>query len=93
MNHTTVTLPTRVIPGSSRNQIVGWLDKTLKIKVTVPAERGKANAAVELTLAKALGIPAKYAQVTKGKTSTQKVIEITGLLESEVYRRISKSLD
>ncbi|MDD3647063.1 MAG: DUF167 domain-containing protein [Candidatus Dojkabacteria bacterium] len=37
-------LKIRVIPNSSKNQIVGWIDdETLKVKISAPAEKGKAN--------------------------------------------------
>ena len=36
-------LNVKVGPGSSRNQIVGWLGDALKIKVTAPPEKGKLN--------------------------------------------------
>jgi uncharacterized protein (TIGR00251 family) len=36
----------KVVPGSSRDQIMGWLGDPLKIKVTAPPEKGKANEAV-----------------------------------------------
>lgn len=39
-------LAVKVVPGSSRDQIVGRLGDALKIKVTAPAEKGKANTAV-----------------------------------------------
>ena len=83
-------MPIKVIPGSSRNCIAGWLGETLKVRVTAPAERGKANAAVELTIAEALGLSKKCARVVTGKTSPRKIVEIVGLSEFEVYRRLSK---
>ena len=63
---------------------------TLKVRVTARAERGKANAALEATIAEALGIPVEFARVIRGKTSPRKIVEILGLSESEVYRRLSK---
>ncbi|MGI9178416.1 MAG: DUF167 domain-containing protein, partial [Pirellulales bacterium] len=39
-------LRVKIVPGSSRNEIVGWLGDALKIKVTAPPEKGKANDAV-----------------------------------------------
>ncbi len=43
-----------------------------------------------MTIAEALGVSKKCAQVIAGKTSPRKVVEIVGLSESEVYRRLSK---
>ena len=70
--------------------MAGWLGDTLKVRVTAPAERGKANAAIEAILAEALDISSASARVVAGKASPRKVVEITGLSEVEVYRRLSK---
>ena len=80
----------KVVPGSSRDRIGGWLGETLKVRVTAPAERGKANAAVEAILAEALGVSKERARVVRGRTSQRKLVEVVGLSESEVYRRLSK---
>jgi uncharacterized protein YggU (UPF0235/DUF167 family) len=66
------------------------LGDTLKVRVTAPPERGKANVAVEATIAEALGISIDSARVIRGKSSPRKIVEILGLSESEVYRRLSK---
>ncbi len=84
-------LQVKVVPGASRNGIAGWLGETLKVRVTAQPERGRANAAVEATIAEALGISTKSARVIHGKTSPRKIVEILGLSEREVYRRLSKS--
>ena len=83
-------LPIKVVPGSSRTGIAGWLGETLKVRVTAPPERGKANAAVEATISEALGVSAECVRIVTGQTSARKVVEITGLTESEVYRRLSR---
>jgi uncharacterized protein len=87
---TTVQLLIKVVPASSRNCIAGWLGDTLKVRVTAPPERGKANAAVEATIAEALGISIASARVIQGRTSPRKIVEILGLSEAEVYRRLSR---
>jgi len=86
-------LPLKVIPGSSRDCIAGWLDDTLKVRVKAPAEHGKANTAVEKIVANALGVSNKNALIIKGKTSARKIIEITGLSESDVYQKLSESVN
>ncbi len=55
-----------------------------------PAERGKANAAVEKLLSEALGVPKGCARIVAGNTSARKTVEISGLSESEVRERLSK---
>jgi uncharacterized protein YggU (UPF0235/DUF167 family) len=87
---TTVQLLIKVVPASSRNCIAGWLGDTLKVRVTAQPERGKANAAVEATIAEALGISIASARVIQGRTSPRKIVEILGLSEAEVYRRLSR---
>jgi uncharacterized protein len=85
-------LPIKVVPGSSRDCIAGWLGDILKIRVRAPAEHGKANASVEEIVAKALGVPKECARILAGKASPRKVVEISGLSEGEVRCRLSKAL-
>ncbi len=86
----TMKLPVKVVPGSSHNAIDGWLGEALKVRVTAPAERGKANTAVEKLVADALGVPRRQARVVTGAASARKIVEIDGLSESEVRSRLSK---
>jgi len=84
-----IKLQIKAIPGSSRDCVAGWLGNTLKVRVTASAERGKANAAIETIVAEELGVPRACARVVAGKTSPRKVLEIDGLSEAEVYRRLA----
>lgn len=84
----TIQLQVKVIPGSSRTCVAGWLGKVLKVRVRPPAERGKANQAVEKTVSQALGVSGGCVRILKGLTSSRKVLEITGLSEAEVYERL-----
>jgi uncharacterized protein (TIGR00251 family) len=86
-----IKLRIKVVPSSSRNAIDGWLGDTLKVRVTAPPERGKANAAVETIIADAIGVPSQNVRVASGQTSARKIVEIVGLSEAEVHRRLEKS--
>jgi uncharacterized protein len=86
----TIKLRIKVVPGSSRDGIAGWLGDTLKVRVRAPAERGKANTAVEEILAGALGVPTECARIVAGGASARKVVEIAGLSEAEIHHRLSK---
>lgn len=67
------------VPGSSRDQIVGWLGDSLQGKVTTPPERGRANEAVVSLLAEQLELPADAVAVASGHSSPANVIAINGI--------------
>jgi uncharacterized protein (TIGR00251 family) len=83
-------LRVKVVPGSSRDAIAGWLGEALKVRVRAPAERGKANASVEKIVADALGVPMACARIVAGRTSARKTLDVSGLSEADVHRRLSK---
>ncbi len=82
-------LSLKIVPGSSRDVIVGWLGDDLKIKVRAKAEQGKANAAVEKVLAKTLGLSLKDVQITAGKTASRKTVEIAGIDAAELNEKLN----
>ena len=51
------TIDVKVLPRSSKDEIVGKKDGVYKIKLTAPAIEGKANKALLKLLAKKLGLP------------------------------------
>lgn len=81
-------LSVKVVPKSSRNAVAGWVGETLKICVTAPPEKGKANAAVEAVLAEALGLPNERVCIVAGLASPRKTVQIDGLNDDEVRRRL-----
>jgi uncharacterized protein len=66
----------KVVPKASRDEVAGWLGERLKLRVSAPPERGKANAAVEKLLAKVLGLPPSAVRVVAGMTAPLKSVEI-----------------
>ena len=85
-------LAVKVVPGASREGIAGWLGDTLKVRVTAPAEQGKANAAVEALLAEALGIAKNRVRIASGTASPRKIVEIAGLSEDEMRSRLEQGI-
>jgi uncharacterized protein YggU (UPF0235/DUF167 family) len=73
--------------------VAGWLGDVLKVRVTAPAERGRANAAVEELLAAALGVPRESVRIVAGTASARKVAVISGLSETEARRRLPRGTD
>lgn len=65
----------RVTPKASRNMIKRQ-DGMLRVYVTVVPEDGKANAAVQKLLAKALGLAKSRLSLIRGHTSRDKVFRV-----------------
>jgi hypothetical protein len=63
----------KVVPGSSRDEVVGWLGDALKIKVTAPPQKGRANEAVDLAMVADGGL------VLGDEVEELEVVQATGL--------------
>jgi hypothetical protein len=72
--------------------IVGWQDTTLRLRVTAPPVDGAANTAVTRLLAEALGVPPSSIRVVRGLHGRSKIVEITGLGQTEMQRRLDLML-
>lgn len=66
----------RVLPRSSRNEIVGQMaDGTLKVKLTAPPVDGKANEALIELLSEEYHVSKSKITIVKGLTSKNKTIK------------------
>lgn len=81
-------LKVRVQPNASRNQVDGYEDGILRLRVTAPPMEGKANAGLISLLAKALGVSKSKVEIVRGHGSRNKVVAVDTLTEHEVRRRI-----
>ena len=87
-------LAVRVQPKARSAGLVGWMaDGTLKLKVSEPAEDGRANRAVEALLADVLAVPVAAVQVVRGRSSRAKVVEVEGLDRAAIAARITAALE
>jgi uncharacterized protein YggU (UPF0235/DUF167 family) len=66
----------RATPRANRDEVVGWRGSQLCVRVTAAPEMGRANAAVEKTVANALGVPKSAVRVVKGHSARMKVLEV-----------------
>jgi uncharacterized protein (TIGR00251 family) len=87
-HHEGTLLAVKVVPGASREKIVGPLGERLKVTVRKPPEKGAANAAVCQLLAKALGLREADVAVIRGEVRPEKDIVVRGLAPEEVMRRL-----
>lgn len=73
-----VLLKLKVLPRSSRCEIVGRHGDALKIKVTAPPLEGRANEEIVEFLAETLGIKKGRLAIVAGHKSQQKTVAIAG---------------
>jgi hypothetical protein len=83
-----VQFAVRVIPGASKNEVVGIQDGALKLKLTAPPVEGKANRACVDFLAGLLRLRRSTLSITSGEKSRKKTITAAGLSAAELQSRL-----
>lgn len=68
----------RVSPGASRARVIGEHAGAVKISVSAPPEKGKANSAVVKLLAKVMGVDRKSLVIISGQASRDKRLLLAG---------------
>lgn len=71
-------LEVKVVPHSSKNEIVRWEEGRLVVKVRGVPEKGKVNANLIAFLAKTWGIAKSQISIVSGQTSRIKRLKIEG---------------
>ena len=84
-----VSISVKAVPRAARDEIVGWLDGALKIRIAAPPADGRANAALETLLAATLGLRRSAVRVAAGHGSARKRVEIDGIDRADLERRLA----
>jgi uncharacterized protein (TIGR00251 family) len=77
-----------VYPSAPRNQVVGWHDDVLAVRVAAPPVKGQANRELVAFLSRLLGVNKSRLAIIRGHTSRNKLISISGLSREEALRRL-----
>jgi uncharacterized protein (TIGR00251 family) len=82
-------LDVKVTPRAKRNQIVGWHQHSMVlVRIAAPPVEGKANDELVRFLAEKLGVAPEQVLIIRGHTSRQKVLEVEGVSEAEILRKL-----
>jgi uncharacterized protein len=68
----------KAVPGASRDEIAGVLGGRLKVRVAAPPEGGKANRAIAMLLARAIGVKTGQISIESGQSNPEKIVRIAG---------------
>jgi len=76
----------KLLPRSSKSQVMGKEGEFYKVKVNSPPVDGEANKELIFLISKRLRIPKGSIEIISGKTSRMKVVRVTGIDEKSVTR-------
>jgi uncharacterized protein (TIGR00251 family) len=76
-------LRVRLTPRAHRDEVTGVRDGLVLARVRAPPVDGRANAALEKLLAKALGVPPSHVQVVRGQSAREKVVRVDGVAAAD----------
>jgi len=84
-------LSVQVSPRSSRTEVVGVVDGTLRVRLTAPPVDNAANEALVRVLAEFFGIPKSDVSVVKGTTGRRKQVLLRGISAADVEHRLQST--
>jgi len=84
MSGNELQLNVRVVPRSSKSEIVRLENGMLKVRIAAPPVDGAANAELVKLLAKVFAVSKSSVAIVSGETSKIKRIRITGASESAI---------
>lgn len=85
-----IVIKVKIVPGSSRNKIVGVYNDALKITITTPPVEGKANKKCITYLAKYFNVAKSKVEIISGQTSKNKLIKIYDISQENFLEKIEK---
>ena len=80
----------KVVPGASRDRIIGALGDALKVAVAAPPEGGAANKAVTVLLAAGLGVPTANVQIVRGHSKPRKEVVVAGIAADALAAKLAE---
>ena len=85
-----IIIKVKIVPGSSKNKIIGAYNDALKISIATPPVEGKANKKCIAYLAKYFDVAKSKIEIISGQTSKNKLIKIYDISPKEFLDKIEK---
>ena len=85
-----IIIKVKIIPGSSKNEIIGAYNNALKIIITAPPVEDKANKKCIAYLAKYFDVVKSKIEIISGKHSKNKLIKIYDISQKKFLDKIEK---
>ena len=85
-----IKIKVKIVPGSSKNKIIGAYNNALKISIAAPPVEGKANKKCIAYLAKYFDVAKSKIEIISGQTGKNKLIKIYDISQEEFLDKIEK---
>ena len=87
---TSSQLKIRVIPNAKRNQLTGYREGELILRLNAPPIEGKANKAAVDFVSQYFGVPRSAVRLVGGERSRHKIFQIVGLDGGDLERKLAE---
>ena len=85
-----VELKVRVIPNARKDEVGGFREGELVLRLNAPAIEGKANRAAVEFVSRFLGVSRSGVRLLRGERSRHKIFQIVGLNSSDLERKLAE---
>ncbi len=83
-----VRITVQVQPNARRNEVLGFADGVLQIRIAAPPLKGKANRELTAFLSQLFDISKSCILLERGERSRRKVVAIKELTEAQIMERL-----
>ena len=84
-----VRVTVHVSPGASATTIAGTHGNALKLRLAAPPVEGRANEALVVFMAAALGVARRDVTIVRGQTARRKTVEVMGVSVATATARLA----
>ena len=81
----------KVQPRAKVTRVAGRMENAYRLQLAAPPVDGKANEACVAFLAELAGVAKSRVRIVSGATGRMKVVEIEGIAQGEMERRLGRS--
>ena len=81
-------LSLKVTPNAGRNEVTGFTDGVLHVKINAPPVKGKANRELIDFLSRVFDVKKSAITIVKGQTSRNKTIAVEGMSQEDILKKI-----
>jgi uncharacterized protein (TIGR00251 family) len=92
MSQSQARINVQVSPNARHNEVLGFDNDSVKVKIAAPPLQGKANKELIKFLSQTLKVSRGSIAIERGLTSRNKVIAIVGLDRAEIVKRLGAGL-